>query len=310
MKRALYFCSAAVLGAFLSSCTSVHPLPEDVTDNTVTIVNKIRCEARGAVIQAIIAYLEKRDDQRDRQFAATLKADERALGNLIRARSGKDISKQSYDYLNRYYYGAIGYDFKLDIERETNNAVSFSLIDAFRNHDRRFDIGAGQRRVQQATRDFRILDEFKELATLRDCGGKSEVNIAYPIAGRIGLAETVSTFLALNDLAGLQENKETSATKFTDQLLFTTTLTGRVNPKLVFDPVGIGDTNPEFGLTNEYRRTDKHQVTVSIEVPTKVPSAAAVPDARPAKRQVEDNLNTKRGQDALDALILLENRLN
>src|SRR5690242_8456368 len=47
-----------LLTSFMLGACAIHPLPENVTGvKTETIVHKIRCEARDAVIQARIDYL-------------------------------------------------------------------------------------------------------------------------------------------------------------------------------------------------------------------------------------------------------------
>lgn len=294
MKSVLHLCSAAFVAACLSSCTSVHPLPDDVTDNTVTIVQKVRCEARDAVMMAIVRYLRQSVHDKDRRFAERLASDPTQIYVLIDDDTGVYTSKDALKYLNQYYGGAIAYSFDLDIQREADNGISINLIDAFTNSDRKYDIGGGVKREQKARRQFQISDKFIDLANLympdRDgrskCPGKPEVNYAYPISGTVGLEETVSTFLTLNDMAGIQQAASggVGVTRFTDELVFTTTLTGRLNPKIVFDPVGIGGNSPDAGLTNSYKRVDKHQVTVSIEVPLLPEAALLVSEVAKTKR--------------------------
>ena len=276
MKRVLSSCSAALAAACLSSCTAVHPLPEDVTDSTIVIVEKIRCEAWQAVRKAIVQRLRKTGDLRDAELADALVKSPTAIDRIIESTAGRDITNIAYANLNRYYRGAIGYEFQLDIEETDNNGFSANLLDAFSTQDRRFGLGAGLKRQRQAQRTFVISDEFSDLADLAKaktksgylCDPPARASAIYPISGKIGLEETVSTFLTLHESVSVDgKDKDAAVTQFTDLLLFTTTVSGNLNPTIVFQPYGIFDFQRNVGLTNSYTRVDKHQVTVSIRIP-------------------------------------------
>src|SRR6202030_1732411 len=105
--------SVKSFGVVLVACSlgacAIHPLPENVTGvKTATIVHKIRCEARDAVINARIAYLHK------------LYPDVIDLDSL-RKREG-NIPKPIQH--NLAYFGSTGivYSFTLD-GTETNGAT-------------------------------------------------------------------------------------------------------------------------------------------------------------------------------------------
>jgi len=271
MKNGLYICKVALISTLLSGCVASHPLPEDATNgvNTVAIVKKIRCEAADALFEEVIARLKSRDPA----FAAELLEKPEII--LQKASRGR-VTPAAYAYLDKYNKGEIGYEFNIDIEGTANRGAGMKLIDVFNGSgERQFDIGGGIEQKSQSKRQFQISDKFITLLALRvnrdsTCSKLATTAPLYPITGRIGLDETISTFLDLNDLAALSLNpdvKDAQVTRFLDELVFTTTVEGRLNPKITLAPSVTGATASEIGLTNSQKRTDKHSVIVSIAVP-------------------------------------------
>ncbi|TYL71655.1 hypothetical protein [Bradyrhizobium cytisi] len=116
--------------------------------------------------------------------------------------------------------------------------------------------------------------------------GKAQIvaeNYVYPVAGRIGVGESLKTFLELNIFANIaatdgskSNNAALAAPTFTDKLTFTTTVDLTGTPQVTFTPVGSGFQVGDASLTGLVRRTDTHKVYVALalEPPGAVSSTA------------------------------------
>jgi hypothetical protein len=92
----------------------------------------------------------------------------------------------------------------------------------------------------------------------------------YPIVGHIGMDRIVYDYLDLalfGSLAGTKANP-TAPPTMTDDLTFTTTLDVSATPKITFTPTGTAFALTDASLTGELKRTDMHQVTVGLALPT------------------------------------------
>lgn len=262
--------NAALFATILLAGCNAHPLPDDVTIDTVAIVQRIRCEARDAVLNAMIEKIDDRGNASDKRYAAKLSGDHRKILKKDRSQLSEDLKK----YLRSYAEGAIGYNFSFDIAINTENSVGINLFNPFSNGTRTLDIGAGVARQRQGTRSFQIVDTFTELAELYENNGDGDScsklkpgNSLYPITGRIGLDEVVRTFINLNDIAGIERVKEgDKTTTFSDAIEFQTTISGRVNPKIELTPVKHGVGLADAGMTNTWKRTDTHKVIIALQL--------------------------------------------
>lgn len=261
--------NAVILATFLLAGCTVHPLPDDVTSNTVAIVQKIRCEARDAVLAGLRNALTKKGTETDKAFVA-----EAQLSSLLDEKGRASLSGGLKDYLRTYSGGAIGYDFSFDITVHKDNSMGINLFNPFGNGTRTFDIGGGVTRQNQGTRSFQIVDTFAELAKLspekggeNPCANLDADNSLYPLTGKIGLEEVVGTFLELNDMAGIEyKGAGDKTTTFSDTIEFQTILSGRVNPKIELLPVKHGLSVADASMTNTVKRTDKHKVTIALQL--------------------------------------------
>lgn len=262
--------NAALLAVVLLAGCNAHPIPDDVTLDTVAVVQKIRCEARDAVLDAMISKINERGTESDKRYAADLSSDRTRILRKDRAQLSEDMKS----YLRTYAEGAIGYNFSFDITVNTDNSVGINLFNPFSNGTRTFDIGAGVARQNQGTRSFQIVDTFTELAKLYEtkdgkdsCFRLAAGNALYPITGTIGLKEVVRTFINLNDIAGIERKAEgDKTTTFSDAIEFQTTISGRVNPKIELSPVKHGVGLADAGMTNTWKRTDKHKVIIALQL--------------------------------------------
>jgi hypothetical protein len=143
-------------------------------------------------------------------------------------------------------------------------------------------IDAGAKRKRSNYRTFTVTDTFSYLLTKlnaevqgqRYCDGHVvQANYVYPIAGRIGIDRMVHDFIELTLFASLREPHakpgSTGAPTLADELSFTTSINGSVNPVAVFTPVSNAFQLTSAKLTASADRVDLHKVTVSLAIDTK-----------------------------------------
>jgi hypothetical protein len=163
-------------------------------------------------------------------------------------------------------------------------------------------------------RRFIMSDTFAKLlndqSLNQHCDGDRPSNFAYPIAGRIGMRELISTFIDLNEDQSLQALDTGNSRVFADTMTFLTTLTGSVAPHVEIAPVGSkwGLASPT-SFTAFGQRIDKHMVIIglSMEAPKAavVPAMAVVPFAglaQPRSALQKSRGTTPTEQSALDAV--------
>ncbi|OLP61440.1 hypothetical protein BJF93_00435 [Xaviernesmea oryzae] len=271
MKTLLQACSAALSAALISGCAT-HPLPDAVTDDTVTIVNKVRCEAGDAVIIAMAAHLEKTGYNEDAKFARKLKLKRATAAELMEPDGSGKISRIALNYFKKYVRGVIVYDFDLDIENERTHG--FGVTKVSENLRRAFDykVGGSLDLKHQARRQFRILDKFSDLVALyknNQCSSSVPLSPNYPIAGKIGLLESIKTFIAINDGAKVEAgaDRKANVTNYTDELTFTTLRKGNADPTVVFIAGAAAKLTTNLDWTNSFSRQDTHKIIFSIEIP-------------------------------------------
>ena len=167
----------------------------------------------------------------------------------------------------------LAYDFTFNI-RENNNAQGgFTLTDPFKNGTFTLTASTGVNRTRDANRSFRIVDLIGELRRT-DCRPEIlEKNWLYPIAGDIGMYETVATFAKLPDLG--KDPLTGEIFSFADTLVFTTTLTGNAGAKLSLASVTkrLRLTDAHADLNNS--RTDFHKVILTLKAGPSVPGRFA-----------------------------------
>jgi hypothetical protein len=246
--RAIGCCISAVLAGGLAAC-STHPLPQDVAGvSTVDIVKSIRCEAR-AGIEAAAAGLKREDVAK--------------LAPIVKAT-------------------VIGYDFNLKME-EAGTAGTFDPkkpLLAFagpNSFSGTLDAQVGHLRKNRRT--FTIIEPLAELTrpdNVEVCRDRRKgPNWSSPISGTIGLDEVVRTFLKLELLTELQQQKDKETSKaqkafsgshvvFSDELVFTTTYSAKATGELVLDAVvgRVSLTNVAVGA--DASRTDLHSLIVAL----------------------------------------------
>jgi hypothetical protein len=295
--------------AVLSTGCSIHPLQQDVTGvPTPDLVQYIRCETRLAIQDKAIDLLVQENASNplldelkagrgkpwDHSVSVRLNANERTI----------------YD---RYTQTGIAFDFSFDITEENTGSGAADPIKLITNGAAGLGLSASADFRRENLRHFIVSDTAQDLLENKQlvCGPDSRSsNYVYPITGKIGIEELVSTFFELNEIKSLAPDKATS-TVFADTLTFTTTLTGSASPHVIVAPTGN-----RWGLasladvTASGSRLDKHALIIglSLDVPKRAmarpvaAAAAVVPGYVGRSALQKGDVRSLAEQSALDAV--------
>ena len=262
---------------------AVHPLPEDVTGiSTTMIAERIRCEARDAVrLKAIqmlrAAAVRPVDPIPGAEVLAERLAQDPGLFKTI----GKHLKNpREKTFYERYIKTSIAYDFTFDMSEDNLASTQLDFVKLVTGGTFSLALGASNDRLRENIRKFLITDTFENLVT-KDIAHCDEVpvgpNLVYPIIGRIGLYELISTFIDLNE-DGFTFSPKDKAPALADQLQFNTTFSGTATPKIVLSPiVGHNFHLADAALTNTATRTDKHAVIIGLSLKKAEPPRPASP---------------------------------
>ena len=280
----------------LSGCAN-HPLPEDISRKaTVDIVEKIRCEALGAVILQIVHRLKASRGNSAEKLASEFldrlgrgdifATDEdilRVRHALKEANARKEIARVA-----KFEHWVIGYNFKFAITEVNNKGGKAGFKLPLTRGTFTLNFEAGLDRTRAATREFKMVDSFQDFRNFdpqEKCRSyDAQKNWIYPITGSIGLAEIMDTYFVLYDRHGEVE-------AFTDKLEFTTKITGSVKPAIVLSPVTDNFHLASANLDSVNNRTDLHQVTITLRPP----------DPKTGESDKDGAFETLTQREALDA---------
>jgi len=233
----------AGLASALVGC-SIHPLPEDVSRvSTFDIVEKLRCEAKEGIL---------------------------------------GLPSSDPFYTSIVHSTVIGYDFEFEITEDNNlrgsesDPAKLSFARAAKADGKGFflDITGAATRTRSNKRVFRILEYLKDLP---NCSAAMQANWVYPITGRVGIDEVISTYIRLEALTDIRAKDPEGGPKldnksiiFSDELKFATVLNAGIKPTLELSTV-VG----RFKVTNatlfaQAKREDKHNVTIALARDTSV----------------------------------------
>lgn len=270
----MFFRIILALSFPLSLCAcATHPLPEDYARvDTFSIVKRIRCEARSAIKDATAEFLKKFDpnDRYAIDSGAALASGTMDFAELDVARLGPNTKP----YIVKYEPAAIAYDFTFDITEENNISTQVDLGGIISRGAFLMPIKAENDRQRQTVRNFRIADKFGNLrgdSTL--CVTPQQLaNHAYPITGRIGLAEVVRTFIDLNENQHLTGSKDAETVPtLADTFNFQTTISGSLAPKITLSPLRGAIDVADAEVAGAASRKDIHRVIVAMALPTESP---------------------------------------
>lgn len=230
--RCLYLISVMSLCTFISAC-SIHPIPDDVVkDTTVSIVHKIRCEARQAMVDEILNLLvhEELGDENSRVLAYKLRN-----GNLT-FKEGDEypLNDRLEIIIDRFRHAGIAYTFTFTITENNNLTGDASLSMPFTGGLLAIGLNAGAKKQRLNERIVKLSDGFSDLVVNHEkfCKNapKENDNYLYPITGNIGMDEVIATF---KDFV----NTTSKVGTFSDELTFTTALNAKVNPTVTLSKV-------------------------------------------------------------------------
>ncbi len=311
----------AGVSIIVSAC-SHRPLPIDVTrEATPYIVKSIRCETRNAIRQEVVELFRRVGDEKSHSFTKAL-ADEIEAGRASFEDVDKAISKGQvhqlaadiYDVYDGY---AVGFDFELTMREDNDESANANFRLPFTNGEFTLNLSAGHNRQRQNKRIVEKSDTFRELFTTltrEECEAdeKLQRNWEFPIAGRIGMAEQLRTFLALDD-ALKPSGARSKLDRFLDELTFTTTYMGSVTPRVVLSPPITEKFHlAEASGTLSANRTDVHKVTIAFAAPPtpppdpdpvevivlNLPSSVGVARTKTTRRRQERRVRVGRRQRA------------
>lgn len=277
-----FFVSALVLG--LAGC-AINPVTDDVAHISASnIARQVRCEARQAVIDALLGYLTNEDNNKNKN-----KLDDYSynLGKELKRAYDEDhemirkfdpsqvtgfartVTKLLYSTGIAYYYDLTGLETN-SIDPAVNlirpvpvtSLVTLGLTGTFD-------------RQRQNEWSFTITDNFGNLVQKTSesyCTNhlvRTE-DFVYPIAGKVGLAKLIKEFTLMSLFENLDElNKDVATVKkgppsMVQQLQFTTTIGGGATPKIVFAPKGAPFQVTDASFPVAISRKDTHQLTVGL----------------------------------------------
>jgi len=290
-----YFCKyfSLSLTCFFGAC-SIHPLPNDVTGvKTATIVRKIRCEAKEAILLAAYEILHRKHRHQEISNEDSLhKMDSRSL-NRWESERLDDLVKIG-----------IVYNFTLQGVETDGLMFNSDIIKPIKNGTETYSPSLGNSLKRDNTRTFTISDSFTKLLALspNHCNFNSTgPNYEYPIAGRIGLDEMIQTFVRLSatgdvvpeDSSDASQKSSTTANDssqtppasatpkapanassdtlspagpptMVDTIIFTTTISAGLTPKVTFSPAGTGVQLMDASLAGTVSRVDTHEVVIGL----------------------------------------------
>jgi hypothetical protein len=265
----LFRAGMSILALSLGAC-SIHPLPDEVTHlPTNQIVRHVRCEARAAIKDNLLQYLELSTPS-DRKIAAGIE------DGTIPFETVSDAMFDGYTkaIVQKFESAAIAYDFIFDITDINDIDPSLNFVDIFSKSGKlATGLGGGFDRTRESTRNFSTHDTFIKLIALEGIPDKKaycpdvkeEPNYAYPIAGTVGLAESLHQFITMSLFDNL--GKDSGPATMVDKLIFTTKLSLNATPMVTLTPVGSGVhfLNGMLGLTAS--RNDVHTLNVAFALP-------------------------------------------
>jgi hypothetical protein len=275
---------AALAAASLIGGCAIHPAPEDVTGlDTADIVKQIRCETRDAARMIILDELrrmaERRSDPIARDLLAQYTEDQERMVDFDANRLFPGpFYKHTRELFALLYGGATAYTFELTMNETNNFGSTANLFGPWAN---KLTLGltGNADRMRQNVRTFTVTDKFdfllKDLNTLRPgdrryCDGHVALspNYIYPIAGKIGMYNTVYTFFTMSifdNLAGKDASAGVKgAPSMAEDLTFTTQFDLQAMPKVTFAQIGNGFQAADASVTGFFARRDVHRVTVGL----------------------------------------------
>ena len=204
----------------------------------------------------------------------------------------------------------IAYDFTFDITEDNKALAVLDPVRLITNGTAGIGLSGSGEFNRNNSRHFVISDNFANLlsnASLPCRDDDKPKNFAYPIAGSVGIAELIDTFIDLNEDKNLQALDTGSSRVFADTLTFTTTLVGSVSPHIELTPLGTrwGLASPT-NFTASAQRMDTHKMIIGLSMEaSKVNVRQAtfgLPGIAGARSALQKGATSPTEQRALDAV--------
>lgn len=264
-----------VFTLLLTSC-SIPPLVQDFSGNTTRdIVKKIRCEARDALVDRLFELIESSTDPLDKALYARLSSDpESKRPDKLAQLKEHEMSCEIYTRINRFRESTMSLLFEFTITEDNSLVGNSSFRMPFTRGTLTVKLGdTGIVKKRTTVRKFETVDVFDNMIRGKNADDEdspvyqncdlirtSYKNIIYPITGKIGMKETLYSFVNISrDSGNLDE--------FKDDLTFTTKIGASTTPSVKLDDVS---NIREFrlstaDLTPAGVRTDQHRVTIFFD---------------------------------------------
>lgn len=259
-------------GSAVAGC-AMHPLPEDVTrKNTAQIIQAIRCEARAGIAEQL-----ELDLRNSGHSVAIRLADRIAAGDFDFSKLEPDLKRldpEDKKLSTAYLQSGIALQFRFDITEKNDHTIDASFKDPFTNGFFGLTLQGGDKQQRSNERVVTVAGQFDGLLTgltYKDCSSAQArvPNWVYPIAGHIGLAEIIKSYVKV---ARDTKDQLGEAGTFVDTITFTTTISGEGIPTITLTPISEALRLTSIGDTASDSRIDIHELTVSIVLP-KTPAA-------------------------------------
>lgn len=189
-----------------------------------------------------------------------------AIDKQVKNLEEKISADPSLKSIVAFYGNTFAYDFRFQIT-ETNSLSSTSSTYKFPIHLGSITLGldASDIKDRVGERNAKLTINFRELDAM-DCSERPQEQygvkaVHYPIVGNLGLHEVVSEYVDL-----LKLGKLAKLSPYTDQIVFTTTLSGGLNPSILLTPVPLEQISANLKLSGT--RKDLHSVTINITPPS------------------------------------------
>lgn len=269
--------AAAVAVSLVAAGCSIHPVTEDVTGvDTLDIVKQIRCETRDSLRSLVIIWLARQGALTGDPLLQSLAAQYQSNPASINTFHYNLFKGQRYaqfrSAVKLFYDAGIAYTFDLTGTEFNNLGPQATFKKILDNQTFTLGLTGAFDRIRSNQRQFTVTDTFGKLLTQVPedyCDGKIVyANYVYPIVGRIGVDNTLKTFINLTVFGSLSGHKDATAAPptMTDDLIFTTTVKLGINPMVVFTPITSAFQLTNASLTADATRTDRHQVTIGLAI--------------------------------------------
>lgn len=295
---------------------STRPLPEQQTEkNSYQIAQLIRCEAQDAIKSHLRGALIHDDYPEGKLIAEALKDGTLTYEGFFSSDIKSTLPEEISNPITRYERAVAVYDFTFDITEDNNFSAGSTFFDAITAGTFKLGITAENNRRRKNLRNFLASDVFKELIlddALRDqCLkiGRGD-GFFYPISGKVGLSESFTTFLSLNQSANLIGSDGKNVPTLSDTMEFTTEIKFGVSPSI---EINTGVTNIRLGDANigpAIARKDVHKLGLVLKLPPPprkdAGTTAKTPDEINQEFQRERNELIKQGVEELKRLRQIE----